>query len=385
MTKKIYQDFDGYDQLIADREFTRKHAHDFTPDNDIPDPYIERLHPGRLLLRIMEMTELTPSTTLFRLSAVHGHLPPFQAGQYISLHLTVGKIRTNRPYSLCSHPGQTGYYDIAVKRVPHGLVSNFLLDETNVGDVLDASGPAGLFYHNPLFHDSDRVMIAGGSGITPFFSMIQEMITKQADGAAHLFYGNRSVEEAIFHREFSDISNKHKQIRYYPVIENPPAGFNGWPGVISGDLLKNILGDMAGFTFYLCGPQGMYDYCLPQLESLNVPRRKIRRESYGAPLNVFDSPGWPARVSSEHRFVVKTVDGREFEIAGGDNLLAALEKNGHIVPAECRSGECSRCRVRIISGDVFQPTGALVRRSDRKLGYVHACVSYPLSDLEIAL
>jgi ferredoxin len=66
-------------------------------------------------------------------------------------------------------------------------------------------------------------------------------------------------------------------------------------------------------------------------------------------------------------------------------LLVALEKKGIVVPSLCRSGECSMCRVKILSGKVFQPAGALVRRSDRQFGYVHSCVSYPLEDLEVLI
>ena len=43
------------------------------------------------------------------------------------------------------------------------------------------------------------------------------------------------------------------------------------------------------------------------------------------------------------------------------------------------------CRVKILSGQVFEPPGVPVRRSDRRYGYTHACVTYPLGDLEIMI
>ncbi|MFH1953304.1 MAG: 2Fe-2S iron-sulfur cluster binding domain-containing protein, partial [Pseudomonadota bacterium] len=54
-------------------------------------------------------------------------------------------------------------------------------------------------------------------------------------------------------------------------------------------------------------------------------------------------------------------------------------------PSLCRSGECSMCRIKVLSGKVFQPADVPVRKSDRQFGYVHACVSYPLEDLEILI
>ena len=73
------------------------------------------------------------------------------------------------------------------------------------------------------------------------------------------------------------------------------------------------------------------------------------------------------------------------EARAGEPLVLALEKEGILIPSLCRSGECSMCRVKIISGKVFQPSGVPVRKSDRKYGYVHSCVSYPLENLEIVI
>ena len=77
--------------------------------------------------------------------------------------------------------------------------------------------------------------------------------------------------------------------------------------------------------------------------------------------------------------------GKPLEARAGESLLVSLEKGGLVVPSLCRSGECSMCRLKILSGKVFQPPGVPVRKSDRQFGYVHACAAYPLSDLEILI
>jgi ferredoxin len=106
---------------------------------------------------------------------------------------------------------------------------------------------------------------------------------------------------------------------------------------------------------------------------------------YGAPLNIWEYPGWPQTVNADDVFAVKLADGRKFAACAREPLLVALEKNDAAVPSICRSGECSMCRVKILSGRVFQPPGVPVRQSDRQFGYVHACMSYPIEDLEILL
>nr|NIR14370.1 hypothetical protein [Desulfobacterales bacterium] len=147
MKKKIFQEFDGYNEIIEEIEISRKYGVDYSAHKDSPDQYINRLHPPRLRLRVSEIIEETASTKTLRLVSEDHYLPPFLAGQYIALFLGIGNIRTSRPYSISSPPNQTGHYDITIRRVEGGLVSNYLLDEVEKGDVLESSGPAGHFYH----------------------------------------------------------------------------------------------------------------------------------------------------------------------------------------------------------------------------------------------
>jgi ferredoxin-NADP reductase len=260
-----------------------------------------------------------------------------------------------------------------------------LLDEVHRGEPLQSSGPAGHFYHNPLFHDKKMVCLAGGSGITPFMSIIQEISERGLDREVFLFYGNKGLDDAIFHKKFEAISGRFGNIHYIPVIEEPPDGYGGSHGLITGELITEKIGDVDDKTFYLCGPRGLYDFCIPELEKLGVPGRKIRKEVYGAPDNICDSPGWPEDIKAETVFKVNINGGRTLDARAGEPLITALEMKGVEIPSLCRSGECSMCRIRIISGKVFQPQGVAVRKSDRQFGYVHSCVSYPLENLEIAL
>ena len=51
----------------------------------------------------------------------------------------------------------------------------------------------------------------------------------------------------------------------------------------------------------------------------------------------------------------------------------------------CRSGECSLCRVKLVSGNVFLARGMMRRYADEKYGYIHSCKAYPMGDIEIML
>ena len=104
---------------------------------------------------------------------------------------------------------------------------------------------------------------------------------------------------------------------------------------------------------------------------------------YGAPENIWEYPGWPQGLSGDETFSVIVNNGKPFKARAGEPLIKALEKNGVLIPSLCRSGECSMCRIKITSGKVFQPPGVPVRTSDKVFGYVHSCVSFPVTDMNI--
>jgi len=385
MRKGIWQEFDGYQDIVEQIKVSRKLGGTVASAVIAAEEYIRKLHPARLELVVADIIEETPSSKTLRLVSKDNYLPPFLAGQYIALLLEVGGIRTSRPYSISSQPNQVGYYDITVRRVENGLVSNFLLDEVKRGDALSSSGPAGNFYFNPLIHQKAMVCIAGGSGITPFMSMIREIVECGLDRSVYLFYGSKTTDDVIFDGELKRIAKRFPNIRYIPVIEQPAAGYGGACGFITRDLLREVLANSADQSFFICGPQGLYDFCLPQVEDLGVPRRRIKQEMYGAPPDIREHAGWPAAIDIEDTFSVSVKNGRQLKAKAGETLLSALEKNEVLVPSLCRSGECSMCRVKILSGKVYQPAGVPVRKSDRRFGYVHACMAFPISDLEILL
>lgn len=382
-------DIEGYRELCKEIEVLRKYGHDYRMDKGKWAQYVNRLHPQRLKLRVSERIQETASTTTLRLVPVEGYLPPFQAGQYINLFVEIGGVRTSRPYSISSSPTQIAYYDITVRRIQNGFVSDYLLDKIAVGDILESGSPTGNFHYNPLYHGNELVFIAGGSGITPFMSMIREAIDRGLQRKIHLLYGSQTLEEAIFHHELTEKAEHHPSFKYHLILSQPPAGYAGLSGLIDEQMISRLVGDSQDKTFYLCGPPAMYEFCLPALQSLGVPRKRIRRELYGAVSDIHKAPGWPKEVSTQNQVTVDIKGGRavpqKLKAQTGEPLVVALERNGIQVPTSCRSGECSLCRIKLLSGKVFEFPGEHVRKSDRDHGYVHACESYPLTDLEILL
>jgi len=381
--KDVIKDIEGYKDVQQDIEVLRKYGSDFSSQKGVAGHIVSMLHPKSIRVRVSEIFDETASAKTIRIVSDNSWLPPFQAGQYINLFVEIDGIRTSRPYSISSSPARIGYYDITVRRNKDGFVSEYLLGHIRQGDIFESSGPSGNFIYNPLFHGDDLVFLAGGSGITPFMSMIRDVAEKGLQRNIHLVYGSLDQDDIIFHDELCTIANRHKNIRYTPVISNPPQGYDGLSGFITADLMKDLLGDISKKTIYMCGPEAMYVFCLKELDNLGVEKRKIRTEVFGPPADITQDPGWPSEIQADAEFTVKVHGGKTITARADEPLMISLERNGIVIPALCRSGECSLCRTRLIKGNVFQPQGVKVRKSDRAFGYIHACMAYPLSDLEI--
>jgi ferredoxin-NADP reductase len=295
-----------------------------------------------------------------------------------------GGVRTSRPYSIASSPTQTGYYEITVRRVDDGFVSNYLLDELKPGDKLISSSPSGNFHYNPLFHDDKLAFIAGGSGITPFMSMIRELADKNLGRRLHLFYGSRIEDDVIYRKEIDRISLAHRNFTWDLVVSEPGSSCSGLKGFINANLIKERL-DGLDWTFFVCGPEAMYQFCLPELEKLPIPAKKTKVEVMGAPKNIASHPGWPENVKAGDVFKVAIKGRKTISAPASEPLMISLERAGVAIPALCRSGECSLCRTKLLSGKVYQPNGVKLRKSDRAFGYIHPCMAYPITDIEILL
>jgi ferredoxin-NADP reductase len=385
MNQELIQQIEGYNEIAGELAVCRKYGIDYTLEKGKVRELVNRLHPSRMKLRVSDVFQESPSSKTFRLVSGSGLMPPFQAGQYISVFLEIGRVRTSRAYSISSPPNHAGYFDISVKNVEKGFAAPFMLKKIKPGDSIETSGPSGNFYFNPLIHDKTMVMLAGGSGITPFMSMIREITECGIDRTVYLFYGNRSDKDVMFHDELTRISGRFKNVKYIPVLENKSRKIDCACGYIDGKLIKKVLRGLSGKTFYVCGPSAMYDFCVPELEKLGVPAKKIRRELYGPPRQISGSPGWPSGIKENTVFNVNVSGRNTIQARAGEPLLTSLERAGILVPSLCRSGECSMCRVKLLSGKIFQPEGVMIRRSDSKYGYIHSCAAYPLEDLSILI
>ena len=170
------KDVGGAGRVTARRQSLYQSASAEPQTRDPIGELARALHPGPQALTVTDILDVSPTARKIRFAPKQGRLPVFQCGQYLSLELKIGQTVTTRPYSICSAPYQArqedGFVEITVRNgKSDGFAANWLYANTKTGDEFTASLPFGQFYYEPLRDSRHIVGLAGGSGITPFYSM----------------------------------------------------------------------------------------------------------------------------------------------------------------------------------------------------------------------
>jgi ferredoxin-NADP reductase len=382
----VFEHVAGYDEFLQRRGNNLANGSDFTDQRGWVQTQINALHPHRIYMVVSEIIDETQTAKTIRLRSKDGRaLPVFHAGQYVNVFVTVDGVNTARPFAISSAPTVRSHYDLTVRAVPNGFVSPYLLSGLQVGQELTTTGPMGTFHYNPVFHGEDLVFLAGGSGIAPAMSMILAFAAAPVRPRMRLIYGSRSETDIIFRERLKALAAEHDFLTVTEVISEPSPGFVGRSGFLDKRLIQEIVGDVTNIVFFVCGPTPMNDMCLSSLRALGVRPGRIRVEANGPPRCPAHQTGWPQEITPDHRVTVRVLGRGKFTSVSGEPILTALERNGYAAENACRSGECSLCRARLVSGRVFHPPQTKLRASDKKFGWIHSCVAYPLEDVEVDL
>ena len=164
-------------------------------------------------------------------------VPDFEPGQYIGIYLQPesSENRCIRQYSLSDAPnGKT--YRISVKREgsgdTQGLISHYLHNDVNVGDVVQLSPPSGDFFLDSRA-DTPVVLISGGVGQTPMLSMLNSLIGKRSNRQIHYVHSAINSQVHGFADHVRALAEKHDNLSQTLFYDAPTEQCSGlrlcWP------------------------------------------------------------------------------------------------------------------------------------------------------------
>jgi dimethylamine monooxygenase subunit B len=268
---------------------------------------------GTLNLRVARIEAVTPEIKRFTLVSPTGaHLPAFSGGSHVVVLIANAQNTLRNPYSLLSSPYDTSSYQIAVRRVDSGRGGSVSLhDHVNEGDVIEVTPPVNLF---PLIKQARlHIFIAGGVGITPVISQLEELRLSKVPFELH--YAVRGEAHAQLGKELQ--ATYGEQVHLYR------------KGIDARLDISRVLADRPlGSHVYVCGPDSMIDATLACAKEL----------------------GWTDSGGEAFSFTLGR-SGATIEVSPDQTMLEAVEAAGYSMPYLCRGGACGHCETAVLELD----------------------------------
>ncbi|MFB2895415.1 FAD-binding oxidoreductase [Aerosakkonemataceae cyanobacterium BLCC-F50] len=388
---------------------------------------INRWTEGNLSVRCVQTINETKDVKSFRFVAEPPVLFTYQPGQFITLDLQINGQQVMRSYSISSPPSRPHILEITVKRLPEGLVSNWLHDNLQMGSEIKLNGPMGKFtcFANP---SQKLLLISAGSGITPMISMSRWICDTASDVDVFFIYSARTPGDIIFREELELMAATYPNFKLAITITQLEAGkvWSGYRGRLNEFMLTSVAPDFRERTVYVCGPDNFMQAVKTMLEKLDFPMQNYYQESFGSSNKEKKLPkNTPSEVTStkvktnqssssklqpnvskpkpitnendaapsskepsststpSQATVVFAKSGKEIVCDGEESILELAEQEDISLNSGCRMGVCGACKQKLISGEVNyekEPDG--LQKSDRSVD-VLTCIAYPIAKVVI--
>ena len=306
--------------------------------------------------RIIKKRMLTPSVCEFTLAADDENLSSFEPGSHITVETPSGAMRR---YSLVND-GQNApdNYVISIKRETTSRGGSISMhNQTEEGTALRISAPENTF---PLKEAPEYLLIAGGIGVTPIYSMAQYLAKQEK--SFRIIYCSRSAEESPYLTELVNTFGEKLTVNHTEgVSENR---FDFW----------NYFAEVKNIHVYCCGPE-------PLMEEIKAisghwPEGRVNFENF-KPVEV-------TRADDVAFEVTLQKSNQTITVPADRSILEAIRDAGIKATSSCESGTCGSCKSKLVEGDVDHRD--MVLMEDEKADYIMICVSRPTTgDLTIDL
>ncbi len=323
-------------------------------------------------LRIRRVVPETADASSFVLDVPDDLGPAFTyaAGQFCTFRAVIDGETHLRCYSMSSTPGVDDELQVTVKRVPDGVVSNWMHDALCEGDEIEVTFPAGVFQLTP--GEGDLVAFAAGSGITPVFSLVKAALANTRR-RVHLLYANRDQESVIFAAELDALAERHPgrlEVVHHLDVEQ---------GFVDDDRVAPFAWVGDDPDFYLCGPTPFMDIVERTLLDQGMDPGRVHIERFTAPEPAPPPEDGPS--SDQPTQVTIELGGRTetAEHHPGTTILQTARQLGLSAPFSCESGSCATCMAKLVDGSVTMHVNNALTDEEVEEGWVLTCQSVPTS------
>jgi ferredoxin-NADP reductase len=328
------------------------------------------------LIAVRRISKETDDVRTFELEVPEDHLHIYKgrAGQFLRITIPGDPAHLSRNYSLSSSPELGEPLRFTVKRIAGGAVSERLVAKAEPGHLLHVDPPAGNFTLKPV--GDPILLIAGGSGVTPIFSLLKTAL-HTTDRRIALLCANRSHASAVFTDQIDELA------RTFPSRLAVQHHFSDETGFISDDYLQRFSSDHPQGHIYLCGPTPLMDVVERAfVGSARSPRYELFSERFLSASAANAVIATEPRVANrQHTNITMRIDGIDhaFDWSGAGTILDAALAAGIPAPFSCREGHCGACKARLMTGDVEQTNALALSKRERERNNILVCCATPLS------
>ena len=292
------------------------------------------------------------------------HVQRGVAGQHHPVTVEIAGRHYERTYSLMQVDAD--HLCLTVKKVDQGLVSSWLVDQSQTGDILRLGQPYGEMQQQ--VQTPKLLLLAAGSGITPMLSLIEALCQSRQLKAifVQLMYWVKTHEDAAYAEYLKEVAENFPNFTYQ-IFYTQEHDQRLNPSHI--DQLKSL----NETTVYACGPSGF----AATAETLFKHVASIQTEAFG--LSQFDTDATDTGFIN----VILTQSNKTLAIPKGQSILSSLEHQGIKPKHGCRMGICNKCACTKAQGATKNLLNGSANHEPSQL--LKICVNSAQSDLVIDL
>ena len=292
------------------------------------------------------------------------HVQRGVAGQHHPVTVEIAGRHYERTYSLMQVDAD--HLCLTVKKVDQGLVSSWLVDQSQTGDILRLGQPYGEMQQQ--VQTPRLLLLAAGSGITPMLSLIEAFCQSRQLKAifVQLMYWVKTHEDAAYAEYLKEVAENFANFTYQVFYTQEQDQRLNQTHV---DQLKSL----HETTVYACGPSGF----AAMAESLFNHAAAIQTEAFS--LSQFDTDATDTGFIN----VILTQSNKTLAIPKGQSILSSLEQQGIKPKHGCRMGICNKCACSKVQGSTKNLLNGSANHEPSQL--LKICVNSAQSDLVIDL